>query len=204
MNKEYFKYPKEQEGVIDGFYNEIFNEAEYDRYGAKVEAGDVVIDCGAFVGMFTHFALMKGAKQVYSIESEKSHYDCLVENTKDSHRVKTYHGRVPDDYSIEQVLNENNLAYVDYVKMDIEGAEYPCLINMSDETLKRANKWTIEFHPGWQYEGAGEKWEHGYDLSSHYVSKLLYVMERFTVNGFKIGYEHIHKDYNITMLYAWK
>ena len=62
MNKEFFKYPDGTKGWVDGFYDEIFNGLEYDRHGARVEAGDIVIDFGAFIGMFTHFALGKGAR----------------------------------------------------------------------------------------------------------------------------------------------
>ena len=208
MKKEQFKYPEAQAGVIDGFYKEIFYDGEYDRYGAKVESGDVVIDCGAFVGMFSHFAMLKGAKQVYSIESNKSHYDCLVENTKHIPQIKTYNGLVGDkrnetnNYNVERVMDENNIQYVDFLKMDIEGSEFPALMNMGDEVMCRVRKWAIEFHVGWTKNQI--KWEHGVDFDGHKASKLLYIMDKFTRNGFKLGYEHIHKKYNIVMLYAWK
>ena len=96
MKKELFKYPKGQREISESFYNEIFTEHEYDRYGAKVEAGDVVIDCGAFIGHFTHFALTKGAKHVYSFEANEEHYNCLVENTKFVPQVDATMGVVSD------------------------------------------------------------------------------------------------------------
>jgi hypothetical protein len=209
LNK--FKYPINQQGVIDDFYREIFFEGEYDRYGAKVEEGDVVIDFGAFVGMFSHFALTKGAKQVYAVELEQSHYDCLKENILDTPQIKAYHGMVSDKrdnetniglYNVERIMNENNLTTVDYLKMDIEGYEYQTLINMADETMCKVKKWGIEVHLDWS--DSKDQWSHGMDFNGHKVSKLLFIMEKFTRNGFKLGYEHIHKGYNIVMLYAWK
>ena len=209
LNK--FKYPVGQEGVVEDFYREIFFEKEYDRYGSKVEPGDVVIDFGAFIGMFSHFALTKGAKHVYAVEAEESHYNCLKENTIQFPNITPYHGWVSDRrddmnnpglYNVERIMDENNLTTVDYIKMDIEGGEFATLINMSDETMKRVRKWGIEVHPDWVNDG--QIWSHGYDFDGHKVSKLLYIMEKFTINGFSLAYEHIHKYYNIVMLYAWK
>ena len=209
LNK--FKYPINQQGVVDDFYREIFFEGEYDRYGSKIEEGDVVIDFGAFVGMFSHFALTKGAKQVYAVESEQSHYDCLKENILDTPQIEAYHGMVSDRrndevnpglYNVGRIMDENNLTTVDYLKMDIEGYEYQTLINMSDKTMCKVRKWGIEVHLDWS--DSKQQWSHGMDFDGHNVSKLLFIMEKFTRNGFKLAYEHIHKEYNIVMLYAWK
>ena len=211
MELSEFKYPIEQKGVLDDFYREIFFEKEYDRYGAKVEEGDVVIDFGAFVGMFSHFALTKGAKMVYAVEADKSSYDCLYENTKQFPNIKPHHGWVSDRrdnrvnpglYNVDRIMDENNLSTVDYLKMDIECAEYQTLINMPDKTMCKVRKWAIEFHLDWVNDG--NKWSHGVDFDGHKTSKLLFIMEKFTRNGFSLAYEQIHKKYNIVMLYAWR
>jgi hypothetical protein len=212
MELSKFKYPIEQQGVVDDFYREIFFEGEYDRYGAKVEEGDVVIDFGAFVGMFSHFALTKGAKQVYAVEGEQSHYECLEANVANTNQIKPYWGWVSDRrddmvnpglYNVERIMDENNLTCVDYLKMDIEGHEYTSLINMSDETMQRVRKWAIEVHLDWSDDKTS--WgKTGMDFDGHKTSKLLYIMEKFTLNGFSLAYEQIHKDYNLVMLYAWR
>lgn len=210
MELSKFKYPIEQQGVVDDFYREIFFESEYDRYGAKVEEGDIVFDFGAFVGMFSHFALTKGAKQVYAVEADKSSYECLRENVLHTNKIKPHWGWVSDRrddivnpglYNVERMMDENNLATVDYLKMDIEGYEYQTLINMSDETMQRVRKWAIEVHLDWSEDKS--VWSHGMDFDGHRTSKLLYIMEKFTRNGFKLAFEQIHKEYNIVMLYAW-
>ena len=85
MKKELFKYPKGDKGVIDDFYREIYDENEYNKHGAKIKAGDIVVDCGAHIGMFSHFALKRGASKVYSFESMEDRYQCLVKNSSTQH-----------------------------------------------------------------------------------------------------------------------
>lgn len=208
MKKELFKYPKSEEGVIDDFYKEIFYDNEYNRHGSKVQVGDICIDLGAFVGMFSHFALTRGASKIYSVEINPESYKCLIENTNTNPEIKTFLGEVSDRhdgknlYSVEGIIEDNNLKYVDFVKMDIERAEYPVLINMKDSTLNKVKKWAIEIHLNWL--GDSNIWTHGPDFHPHNTSKLLYIMDKFSTNGFSIALEHIHKKYNIMMLYAWK
>ena len=54
-------------------YNEIWVNHEYSRFGVEVMEGDVVVDCGANVGMFSQYAIYKGASKVFS-------YECGDEN----------------------------------------------------------------------------------------------------------------------------
>ncbi len=52
MDLNKFIYPESDKNVVDDFYREIWHENEYDRY-FKINHGDKVIDCGAFIGMFS-------------------------------------------------------------------------------------------------------------------------------------------------------
>ena len=61
-----FICPIGQEDITKIFYKEIVLENEYSRFDIKVKSGDIVLDCGAFVGIFTQDALDKGASYVYS------------------------------------------------------------------------------------------------------------------------------------------
>ena len=206
MKKELFKYPDFDK--IDDYYKEIFYDNEYNRHGAKIQAGDVCIDLGAHVGIFSHHALTRGASEVYSIEIDPERYKCLVENTNQYQEIKPFLGEVSDRHngenlhSIEGIIKDYNLPSVDFVKMDIEGAEYPVLINIKNSTLNRVKKWVIEFHLS--RLDSDKKWSHGQDFHSHNTSKLLYIMDKFSTNGFSVSLEHIHKKYSIMMLYAWK
>jgi FkbM family methyltransferase len=62
-----------------------FNIAEQDRqfygYGAHgVRKGDIVLDCGASVGVFTRRALAQGAESVVAIEPAPENLECLRRN----------------------------------------------------------------------------------------------------------------------------
>jgi len=46
----------------------ILNEGAYEDFGVRVDERDIVIDLGANIGMFTGFALWKGAQKVYAFE----------------------------------------------------------------------------------------------------------------------------------------
>ena len=157
-----------------------FNLAEQKRkiYGTgehAVRSGDIVLDCGANVGVYTRESLNAGAKTVVAIEPAPENIECLRRNFKDeiaAGRVIVYPKGVWDKddvmtiqidpensaadsfliqrkgghegskvplVPIDELVAELKLERVDYIKMDIEGAEQRALIG-ARETLAR-------FHP---------------------------------------------------------
>ncbi|MBL8175907.1 MAG: FkbM family methyltransferase [Bryobacterales bacterium] len=135
----------------------------YGRNNRGVQAGDVVLDCGANIGVFTRYALRRGAKQVVAIEPAPENIECLRRNFRDeiaAGKVIVYpkgvwdkddflelhvdpHNSAADSFlidkpswgkvekvpltTIEKMAAELNLAKVDFIKMDIEGAETKAL-----------------------------------------------------------------------------
>lgn len=155
-----------------------FNLAEQSRDIYKTETpegirkGDVVVDCGAHVGTFTHFALARGAGKVIAVEPSPRNVECLRRNfakeiadgrvvvyakgvwNKDDvlvleqvgensaadtvvmHQPGAAKGDTVPLTTIDKLVAELGLDRVDYIKMDIEGAEVPALQGAA-ETLKR-------------------------------------------------------------------
>jgi FkbM family methyltransferase len=146
-----------------------FNLAEQERkiYGDGdffVRSGDVVLDCGANVGVFTRVALNKGAKTVVAIEPAPENIEALKRNFAPeiaAGRVIVYEKGVwdKDDWltlhvdphnsaadsviihreggvegarvpltTIDKLVDELKLERVDFVKMDIEGAEQRAIV----------------------------------------------------------------------------
>ena len=144
----------------------LLSEQQHQIYGTGIEGvqkGDVVLDCGANVGVFTRTALNRGARLVIAIEIAPPTIECLRRNFSE----EISHGRVviypkgvwnrPDllemsfvDPSnagensvvlgrqvsnkirvpvttIDLIAAELNLDRVDFIKMDIEGAEAKAL-----------------------------------------------------------------------------
>ena len=144
-----------------------FNLAEQKRkiYGIgeqDVQPGDVVLDCGANVGVYTRLALDRGARLVVAIEPAPENIESLRRNFKseiaagkvlivekgvwDKDDVLTLRrdpkNTAADSFvmlknadggiqvpltTIDKLVNELKLDRVDYIKMDIEGAEQRAL-----------------------------------------------------------------------------
>lgn len=145
-----------------------FNLAEMESHiygtgGHFVQAGDIVLDCGASDGDFSREALEAGAKLVVSIEISPAAIECLRRNLAQpvaDRRAIVYPKGVWDSpgtlrlnvsdsnfaansvvlrpdgshadvlaelTTIDQIVSELGLPRVDFIKMDIEGAEINAL-----------------------------------------------------------------------------
>jgi len=171
----------------ENVYKEIWFDHEYSRYGVEVKENDIVIDCGANVGFFTLYALNKGAKHVYSIECDDRNMESLYYNLENKNVtiIKEYVGFGDGNIDIKQIFNLINKPFIDFIKIDIEWAEYDLLINTPDDIMKRVDKWVIELHDIWG--------------NSH---SILHILEKFSRNGFYINFDQIHKNSNLALLYA--
>ena len=143
----------------------------YESTASGVQRGDVVLDCGANIGVYTRHALDRGAKLVVAIEPAPESLECLRRNLDKeiaSGRVVVYPKGVwnKDDElqlsisdhwastaasvvldrggkgprvpltTIDKVAAELKLPSVDFIKMDIEGAEMEALEG-AVETVRR-------------------------------------------------------------------
>jgi FkbM family methyltransferase len=156
----------------------LLSEQEHGVYGAgafAVQPGDVVLDCGANVGVFTRTALDRGARLVVAIEITPTTIECLRRNFA----AEIAGGRVllcpkgvwnqtttlemavvdPDNEggnsvvvgretkhkisvpvtTVDALVSEFHLDKVNFIKMDIEGAEAEALAGAA-ATIKH-------FHP---------------------------------------------------------
>ena len=59
---------------------EIFGRRVYEKF-FEVDPGDIVLDVGASIGLFTYTILEKNAKHIYCVEPSESEFRVLVENT---------------------------------------------------------------------------------------------------------------------------
>ena len=59
---------------------EIFTNKFYDYKDCVVNSGDLVVDIGANIGIFSYYALCKGAKKVYCFEPGEDTFMAIVDN----------------------------------------------------------------------------------------------------------------------------
>ena len=141
-----------------------------------VQRGDVVLDCGAYLGGFSIHAVMMGASKVYAFEPTPKTFEKLIELTQKFEKIipvkKAIYSKncikefqvfgdfeisegnkiITNDLnnvdgkkitvecvSIDNFIKENNISKVNFIKMDIEGAER--------EAIKGAKKTIKTFKP---------------------------------------------------------
>src|ERR1022692_2992327 len=143
----------------------LYDLAEQKRniYGTRIRRGDIVLDAGANVGVFTRKALWAGAAKVIAIEPAPENLECLRRNfaaeiadgrvvvypkgvwnkddvlklqidpanSAEDSFVRTFEGgqfiEVPLT-TIDKMVAELGLPKVDFIKMDIEGAEQRAVV----------------------------------------------------------------------------
>ena len=150
----------------------------YNGTMAEVEPGDVVLDSGANVGVYTRAALKQGASLVVAIDPGPQAIECLRRNlareitvgrviiygkgvwneeaklelSQDPDLASTANsvaidrgggGPVVELTTIDKLVAELDLERVDFIKMDIEGAEPQALIGAGKTVTKFNPKMAI-------------------------------------------------------------
>jgi len=193
-----FKYPTSMEGDVPNFYKEIYTENEYNRFGVKIEKNDVVIDCGANIGIFSQYALDMGASMVIGYEPEDEAFEYYTNNISSDKvtKIKSFVHR--DGNDIKSILETNNLDKVDFLKLDVEGAEWGLFETLDSDTLTKVDKWAIEFHTHYYNPHVT------IEDRNRNLWQFLQILEMFSVNGYTIKYEHLHKGWDVVHFYAKK
>lgn len=195
MNPDWEDWMK---GMFHNFYTEIWDDHEYDRFGIEIANGDVVVDLGASIGLFSQYAVSKGASKVFAFECMDERFELIKENISNTNKITPIYGFISDtsdgnNYNLERIFKDCNVDHIDFMKVDVDGYEYSFILNAPDDLFKKVDKWAMEVHIWGMFDNRADE----------YI-KMMQIIEKFSKNGYKISCEHVHKHTNLYMLYASK
>lgn len=159
------------EGSEFGLAREIYGRAVYFRPPeVMLERGDIVVDLGANVGVFTALASVV-ASRVISVEAQSEFVNQIYDNatrngTRDRVEVEfgligagagafsdasvlhsaTHFGAEPPTLTMPDLMRRHALDRIDFLKVDIEGSEFALFAGES-EWLTSVDKMAMEVHP---------------------------------------------------------
>lgn len=162
--------------VFDNHSSGYVDDSLYQRGDCFIRSGDVVLDLGANIGIFSRFASDKGASKVYSFEPTLENFQLLMLNRPENceaHRIAicdqdnvalqiSYKENCPGGSSIVRLeggvlqtcmgmtvstmIDRQIIQQPDFIKMDIEGAEIYAFQGIKDEHLLATRCLVMEMH----------------------------------------------------------
>lgn len=208
-------------GWPEAIHYEIFKLGDYNWIDQmRIQKGDVVVDVGANIGIFSRFAHLNGASRVLSFEMDDKYYRVLEKNNSDF-GLESYHVGVgsksevvkyastdhfggstihiegkPEEIikkvnfmTLSGVIAEKKVDRIDYLKIDVEGAEFDVIAGIKDEDYSKIRKIAMEYHNSF----------FGYD-----AEKRQSMIENFTNRGYNYFLLWLGNNEALQMLYFYK
>lgn len=206
-------------GWFRAIYHEIYNLRDYYLQRIKrINDGDIVVDLGGNVGIFNRWAYSQGASKVISFEPDKRYFKLLSLNADprsilfnaavtnslcevrihesshlggsnifgESNGSKSYMVR---GYTLDYLFDTELIDRIDFLKVDIEGAELLAFEGISDENLLKVKTIAMEYHHG--HLEFDDEIRHGF-------------ISRLNNLGFNSHILFLGTDNKLQMIYFWK
>jgi FkbM family methyltransferase len=206
-------------GWARAIYHEIFNLHDYYKNGneKRIKDGDVVVDLGGNMGIFNRWAYSQGASKVISFEPDRRYFKLLSLNAdprsilfnaaaaheigelnlyesnhlggsnvfgiegKEGYSVKTY--------TLDYLFESGLIDHIDFLKVDIEGAEHAAFAGISDDNLRKVTSIAMEYHHS------------HFDYDEELRSNLI---QRMNNLGFHSYLLFMGFNNSLQMIYFWK
>lgn len=174
-------HPPNARGFVDTFLEVWFDRCYTDPAFYSPRDGDVVLDLGGNVGLFTVLvARLNPTCRVVVVEPFKENLEYLRRNIDAAHlenveiRKEALSGQkgvaymqrvgqrsldhrlaeVPDDagadtvntVTLDELVDGLDCSSIALVKIDVEGSEHDAFKTVSDETIRRVERFAIEYH----------------------------------------------------------
>ena len=185
----------------------------------RVNDGDVVVDLGGNIGVFNRFAHSKGASKVISFEPDKRYFELLKLNagpnsilfraamannlgttkfTESDHLggsniMIDYHETANqydvETYTLNHLFESGLIEKIDFLKIDIEGAEKYTFEGVSDENLLKISKISMEYHHA------------ALNKDDDYRHNLITRLNKLGFNSYLL---YLGMDNELQMIYFWR
>jgi FkbM family methyltransferase len=206
-------------GWATAIFHEIFNLRDYYHNRIKrIHEGDIVVDLGGNIGVFNRWAYSQGAKRVISFEPDRRYFKLLSLNAdprsllfngavsnemgelelyESSHlggsnvfgtqeNAKKYKVRT---YTLDYLFESGLVEQIDFLKVDIEGAEHLAFGGISDENLMKVKNIAMEYHHG--------HFNYDEELRNNFITKMNSL-------GFNSYLVFMGNNNELQMIYFWK
>ena len=166
----------EKFGWAPAIFHEIYNLRDYYKNRERtINEGDVVVDLGGNIGVFNRWAYSQGASRVISFEPDRRYFKLLSLNADPrsvlfnaaasnemgemtlhesthlggSNLFYTQEGAKKykvQTYTLNYLFETGLVDKIDFLKVDIEGAEIHALNGISNENLMKVKTISMEYH----------------------------------------------------------
>lgn len=204
-NKFYTSYDHEEVFIMDDsnennlLFTQIFGAQVYNSIPEmKIKEGDIVVDIGAHIGIFSRYAAMNGAKRVIAYEMMPKNFLCLRLNTREDDDVfncvvydKNYvkfnliNDILISGFTLHHFFEGGLFEKIDFLKIDIEGKEALLIQSIKNEVYDIINKMSIR----------------AYNLSNEIKPGVISLIKS---KGFSNHFNIIVENYPYQFLYFWK
>jgi FkbM family methyltransferase len=207
----------EKFGWFPAIFHEIYNLRDYYREREKrINEGDIVVDLGGNIGIFNRWAHQEGAGKVISFEPDKRYFKLLELNAGSNSIL--FNGAVAHEmgeitlyesnhiggsnvffstgnaeynvrtYTLDYLFESGLIDRIDFLKIDIEGAELAALQGISDDNLRKVKTLAMEYHHS--------HFDYDEDLRSEMIARL----NRCGLNSML----YYTASNNLQMIYFWR
>jgi FkbM family methyltransferase len=206
-------------GWARAIYHEIFNLLDYykGRDMKRINDGDIVVDLGGNMGIFNRWAYSQGASKVISFEPDRRYFKLLslnadprsvLFNAAAAHEmgelnlyesnhlggsnvfgIDGQEGYSVRTYTLDYLFESGLIDHIDFLKVDIEGAEHAAFAGISDDNLRKVKTIAMEYHHS--------HFDHDEELRSNLI-------QRMNNLGFNSYLLFMGSNNSLQMIYFWR
>jgi FkbM family methyltransferase len=184
---------------LDFIFKEIFEYQIYNNIPEmKIKNGDVVVDVGAHIGIYSRYAAFLGASRVIAMEMEPRTFSCLKLNVRPEDdifncvlfdkvftRFKLENDLLVIGFTLDYFFEGGLFEKIDFLKINISGKEQTLLNSFSQKLCNVIDKISVKM----------------YNLND--VDKK-YTIEHVKSKGFPNVFNIVIPNHNTELLYFWK